>query len=116
MAEHNFDPAALEPAIWDQVAAAITVLDLNGIILYYNAYAPKILDRKPEYLGHDVCGLHQAKSATKIKAMLEIYRRGEAKEFAWQTRRDDKQWVIRLTPLMRMGRIIGALHTAMLLP
>lgn len=116
MTEHDFDPAALDPALWDQIAAAVTALDLEGIILFYNAYAPKILDRKPEYIGRDVYGLHKPESAKKIQIMLETYQKGQAREFVWQTRRGDNRYVIRLMPLMREGRIIGALHTAMLLP
>jgi PAS domain S-box-containing protein len=112
----SFDPAALDIALWDQMAVAITVLDLNGVILFYNDHAPRILDRKPEYLGRDVCELHNPASTAKIRAMLEAYKNGEAKEFVWRLARNGQEFVIRLTPLMRDGRIAGAVHIAMVLP
>jgi DUF438 domain-containing protein len=116
VAHDKFDPTDLDPALWDQVAAAITVLDLDGTILFYNAYAPRILDRKPEYIGRDVCGLHKPASSEKIRAMLASYRQGGNQEFSWQLKREDKDYVIRLAPLMKNGSIVGAVHIAMLLP
>jgi len=116
MSAEGFDPAELSPALWEQVAAAITVLGLEGTILFYNAYAPKILDRKPAYIGRDVCELHKPASAAKIRAMLDAYRQGQAKEFAWQAGRDGQQYAVRLSPLTRGGQICGAVHVAMLLP
>lgn len=112
----SFDPAGLDLALWDQVAAAITVLDFDGAILFFNAYAPKILDRKPEYIGRDVCGLHKPESAAKIRAMLDSYRHGGSQEFSWQLKREDREYVIRLAPLITEGKIAGAVHIAMLLP
>ena len=112
----SFYPSTLDVALWDQVAAAITVLDLDGAILFYNEHAPRILDRKPEYIGRDVCDLHKPASATKIRAMLEAYQNGEAKEFTWRVSRGDKEFVVRLSPLVENGRIKGAVHVAMVLP
>jgi PAS domain-containing protein len=51
--ENEFDPSHL-PLILDNLAAAITVIDLEGRMLYYNEYGAQILDRKPEYMGRDV--------------------------------------------------------------
>jgi PAS domain S-box-containing protein len=112
----SFDPADLNPALWDQVPAAITILDLDGTILLYNAYAPRILDRKPEYIGRDVCELHKSASAEKIRAMLDSYLHGGSQEFSWQLKREGKEYVIRLAPLRIGDSITGAVHIAMLLP
>ena len=116
MVKNSFSPADMDPALWDQVAAAITVLDLDGSILFYNAYAPRILDRKPEYIGRNVCGLHKPASAEKIRAMLASYRHGGAQEFSWRLKMEDKEYVVRLCPLMKGDNIAGAVHVAMLLP
>ncbi|MGD9033231.1 MAG: hypothetical protein PVJ69_08365 [Desulfobacteraceae bacterium] len=51
--ENEFDPSQ-RPLVLDQIAAAITVIDLEGRTLYYNDYSAQVLDRKPEYLGKDV--------------------------------------------------------------
>lgn len=115
-AHHSFDPTALDSALWDQVAAAITVLDLDGTILFYNAHAPRILDRKPEYIGRDIRDLHNPASNAKIEAMLKTYQKGQAQEFCWRLTRNNQEYVIRLTPLMKDLRISGAVHIAMLLP
>lgn len=112
----SFDPAALDIALWDQVAASITVLDLDGTLLFYNAHAPRLLDRKPEYIGRDICELHKPASNAKIRAMLEAYKNGEAEEFAWRLFRNEHEYAIRLKPLIRDGRISGAVHVAMVLP
>ncbi len=116
MTGNPFDPTDMDPALWDQVAAAITILDLDGTILFYNAHAPRILDRKPEYIGRDVCELHNPVSVEKIRSMLETYRRGDGQEFAWRLSREDKEYAIRLSPMLSKGRITGAVHIAMLLP
>lgn len=115
-AHQSFDPNALDTALWDQVAAAVTVLDLDGTILFYNDYAPSILDRKPEYIGRDIRDLHNPASNAKIEAMLKTYKNGQAQEFCWKLTRNNQEYVIRLTPLMKDRRISGAVHIAMLLP
>jgi hypothetical protein len=37
----------------DCMGAAVTIIDTNGTLLYYNQHSAKVLDRKPEYIGTD---------------------------------------------------------------
>ncbi len=55
----GWSPADLTPQVLGQAAVAVTVLDLEGRLLFYSQYAPQILDRKPAYLGREVGELHQ---------------------------------------------------------
>ncbi|MGD8982642.1 MAG: PAS domain-containing protein [Desulfobacteraceae bacterium] len=55
----------------DQIAAAITVIDLEGCMLYYNEYSAQVLDRKPEYLGKNVRFCHEKQESNdRIDRML----------------------------------------------
>jgi len=112
----DFDPASLTPALYDQAPVAITLLGLDGRVLFYNDHAPRILDRRPEYLGRDVCELHNPASVKKIRAMLSDYADGGRQEYAWRLRREDKEYAVRLRPLLSDGQVIGAVHAVMLLP
>ena len=38
----------------DCMGAAVTIIDTNGTLLYYNQHSAKVLDRKPEYIGTDM--------------------------------------------------------------
>jgi DUF438 domain-containing protein len=107
------DPQALD--VWGQLAVAVTVLDLEGRLLYYNDYAAAILDRRPEYLGRDVRELHQPASAEKITRILESYRHGSRQEEAWTLSRAGRRYGIRVAPWVVEGRPAGLVHAAMLL-
>ncbi|MCA1989589.1 MAG: PAS domain-containing protein [Desulfarculus sp.] len=95
---------------------ALTVLDLEGRLLFYNRHAPKILDRQPGYLGRDVGELHQPASRAKLAAILAAYRDGDLRERAWKLPRGDKTFAVRVAPLVLDGRISGLVHAVLLLP
>ncbi len=110
----GFDPARFLPTVTDGMAVALTVLDLEGRILYYNDYAPKILDRKPEYIGRDVRDCHQrAESKHRIGWILAAYRSGRRDEFFWRLNREGREYSIRIAPLVEDDKVIGLIHTAM---
>ena len=54
----GFDAAQI-PLIVDMIPVAITIIDLEGHILFYNDYSRQVLNRKPEYLGSDIRDCHQ---------------------------------------------------------
>jgi PAS domain-containing protein len=58
--------------VLQQAAVAVTVLDLDGRIVFYNRYAPRILDRKPQYLGRDIRSFHQPEFAHFIRCDEDI--------------------------------------------
>lgn len=112
----GWSPEALWPEILGQAAVALTVLDLEGRLLFYNRHAPKILDRQPAYLGRDVGELHQPASRAKLAAILAAYRDGDLREHAWKLPRGDKTFAVRVAPLVLDGRISGLVHAVLVLP
>jgi hypothetical protein len=112
----GWSPEAILPEILGQAAVAVTVLDLEGRLLFFNHYAPKILDRQPAYLGRDVGELHQPASRAKLTAILAGYRDGELREHTWKLPRGDKTFAVRVAPLVLDGRTCGLVHAVMLLP
>ncbi len=107
--ELNF--ARIMPAVIGEMPVGLTLLDLEGRILYYNAYAAKVADRKPEYLGRDVRELHQPQSNDKIELILNEYKKGGKNEHHWQVIRDGLTVGVRVAPLVVGGRNVGLIHT-----
>jgi sensor histidine kinase regulating citrate/malate metabolism len=55
------------------MGVAVTIIDTEGMLLYYNKHAAKILDRKPEYIGEDIRSHHKkAISSKKFDLMFKI--------------------------------------------
>lgn len=109
------DPELNLDLVLHQVPVAVTVLDLEGKILFYNRHAPRILDRQPHYLGRDIRGFHHPKSAAKIEKFLESYARGGREEFCYQIEREGNRLAVRVAPLLEGERCRGLIHTVMLL-
>ncbi|MFH1033669.1 MAG: PAS domain-containing protein [Pseudomonadota bacterium] len=104
-------------ASWlSQMAAAVTVLDPQGHILFYNDYAPSLLDRKPSYLGRPVQELHNASSAAKIDAILAAYRQGRYQVHGWSVHRPDQAFAVQVAPWLEDGQLQGLIHVAVGLP
>ena len=100
--------------ILEQAAVAVTVLDLTGRIVFYNRYAPRILDRKPQYLGRDIRSFHQPASNQKTDRILAEYAAGGREEYAWRLEREGKVLAVRVAPWLRDdGRCRGLIHTVM---
>ena len=49
----------------DCMGAAVTIIDTNGTLLYYNQHSAKVLDRKPEYIGTDIHSHHKKADSNK---------------------------------------------------
>jgi DUF438 domain-containing protein len=105
-------------ASWlSQMPVALTVLDLEGRLLFYNDHAPSLLNRRPEHLGLPVQGHHQQQaSVDKIEAILAGYRAGQRREHAWLFQRQGRTFAIRVAPWVVDGQLKGLLHTAAPLP
>lgn len=100
-----------------QMPAAVTVLDTQGRLLFYNDHAPSMLDRRPEYLGLPVQGHHrQPASVEKIEAILASYRDGGRQEHCWYFQRQGRTLVVRVAPWVVEGGLAGLIHVAALLP
>jgi DUF438 domain-containing protein len=109
-------PNPLSPQLlMNQMAVALTVLDLEGAMVYYNEPAARMLDRKPSYIGHDIRAFHKPASNERIEAILQAYAQGETREFAWQLERGDTTFAVRVAPLILEDKPAGLVHTVMLL-
>ena len=103
--------ARIMPTVISEMPVGLTLLDLEGRLLYYNDYAAKILDRKPEYLGQDVRDFHQAKSNDRIDGILKSYRDGDRSEHHWRLPREGVYYGVRVAPLVVSGQTVGLIHT-----
>ncbi|KIX12334.1 PAS domain-containing protein [Dethiosulfatarculus sandiegensis] len=112
------DPG-LKQALWEaaeQMPVALSIIDLEGNLVYYNEYATKILERKPSLLGKNIRNCHKLKTSNqKIDSILNQYRQGSLQEHTWSVARDGKRFSIRVAPLIQKGETKGLIHTAMLL-
>ena len=99
----------------DQSPVAVTALDRQGNIVFFNQYATNIVDRKPEYLGRDIREFHQPASNDKVDAILKSYAQGGCEEHSWRLTRGDKEFMVRVRPWLQEGRWAGLVHTVMLL-
>ncbi|MFH1058181.1 MAG: alpha/beta fold hydrolase [Pseudomonadota bacterium] len=112
----GWGPEGLALAALGRAAVCCTVLDLAGRLLFYSHHGPRILDRRPEYLGRDVRELHQPASAAKMSAILAAYAAGGQEEYTWQLGQAGKVFTVRVKPLMAGGENIGLVHVVMLMP
>lgn len=99
----------------DQAPVAVTVLDRQGGIVFYNRYAATIVDRKPEYLGRDIREFHKPGSNAKVDGMLRAYAQGGREEYFWRLKRGDREFQVRVCPWLQDGQWAGLVHTVMLL-
>ena len=109
--------AQLLPHILDQIPVAVTVIDLEGTIRYFNAYAPQLLDRKPEYIGRDVRACHmKPESNARIDEMIAAFKGGRRDRFTWEVTRNRRRLVLALSPLEVEGRLVGCIHSVIVKP
>ena len=62
----------------ESMAVAVSIIDTEGTLVYYNRQAETILDRKPEYIGNDIRTHHNNPASNqKIDRMLEAFKKGK---------------------------------------
>lgn len=97
------------------LGVAVTILDPNGVVLYYNQHAAKILDRKPEYIGSEVYAFHKkASSNEKIMSMIHEFRNGRTAPFRYKAKPYGKTVFVTVSPIMEQGIFKGIVHSAIL--
>jgi DUF438 domain-containing protein len=112
----GFDETLI-PIILDRIPAAVTLIDLDGNILYYNAYSSQILERKPELLGTDIRLCHQKpEGIARIDEMLESFKEGRRKEYVYETERFGRNIVVTLLPFVVEDRLLGCLQSVIIKP
>ena len=110
----GFDTAQI-PLILDQIPVAITCIDLDGNILFYNDFSSQVLDRKPEYLGTDIRDCHQKPDTNaKIDHMLNEFKAGRREGFYYEAFRYGKDIAVTLSPFEVDGQLIGCIQSVTL--
>ncbi len=94
---------------------AVTIIDTEATLLYYNKQAAEILDRKPEYIGKDVYSHHmQVTSSKKLKSMIQNFRNGRTEPFHYEAKPYEKTILVTLSPILENGRFIGCVQSVRL--
>jgi DUF438 domain-containing protein len=110
----GFDNSII-PQIIEHIPVAITGIDLEGNILFYNEYGTQVLDRKPAYLGTDIRDCHQKpESNAKIDRMLAAFKDGSRENFYYETVRYGKNIAVTLSPFEVNGNLIGCIQSVVI--
>lgn len=97
------------------MAVAITIIDPQGILLYYNREAARILDRKPEYIGKDIHTHHKKPASNeKLDQMLREFREGRTEPFHYEARPYGQTIEVTLSPILKDGAFIGCVQSVRL--
>lgn len=97
------------------MAVAVTIIDTEGTLLYYNKQAAKILDRKPEHVGNDVHS-HHKKTATnrKLDLMLKDFNEGRTEPFHYEAKPYGKILLVTVSPILENGKFVGCVQSVLL--
>ena len=96
------------------MGVAVTIIDTEGRLLYYNKHATKILDRKPEYIGTDIHSHHKEPTTNKkIDSMLQDFQKGRTEPFHYQAKPYGKTILVTLSPILENGKFIGCIQSVM---
>jgi PAS domain-containing protein len=97
------------------IKTAVTIIDPNGTLLYYNRRAAAILDRKPEYIGIDVRSHHKkAASNEKLDLMLQEFKNGRVEPFCYKARPYGEVIHVTLSPIVTEGKFVGCVQSVVL--
>ena len=111
-ASNGFDLAQISPFVLDKIPMGITVIDLEGRILYFNEYSSQIRDRKPEYLGRDIRLCHkEPESIARIDRILEEFKSGRRQEVCYDSTLAGEVFAVTISPLVVKDRLIGCIQS-----
>jgi len=92
----------------ESMGVSVTIIDPNGILLYYNTEAAHILDRKPEYIGKDIHSHHKkADSNRKLEFMLQEFKNGRREPFRYEAKPYGEPIEVTLSPILENSTFIG---------
>lgn len=98
--------------VLEKIPVGITIIDLDGQILYYNEYCSRFIDRKPEYIGKNIRFCHQKKeSVEKIDKLLDQLTRGKINEYYYESTRNGKKLGVTVSPFELNGNLIGFIQS-----
>jgi sensor histidine kinase regulating citrate/malate metabolism len=95
--------------ILEQAGVGVTIVDRHGSVLYYNKWACDHLDRKPEYLGHDVRERHhRAVTNPRWNAMMQLFVDGRVEPVRYVARPYGKTTIlVTVSPIRINGDLVG---------
>jgi DUF438 domain-containing protein len=113
--EDRKKPEHLMKLAMECMGVAVTIIDTEGTLLYYNRRATEILDRKPEYIGEDI-HLHHKKEASnrKLDTMLQDFKEGRTEPFHYHAKPYGKIILVTLSPILENGKFIGCVQSVQL--
>jgi DUF438 domain-containing protein len=94
----------------DSLDLAVSIIDTQGTLLYYNRQATRILDRQPAYLGGDIHLHHKRETNQRLDQMLLEFSEGRTEPFHYEGRPYGKTILVTFTPLRKDGRFVGCMH------
>jgi DUF438 domain-containing protein len=113
--ENSKDAARLIGLAMECLGVAVTIIDTEGTLLYYNKQAAKILDRKPEYVGKDVHSHHKrTESNRKLNLMLKDFQKGRTEPFHYEAKPYGKVILVTVSPILENGKFVGCVQSVLL--
>ena len=107
-------PNAMTPpaALLGQLPIGITVVDLEGRILYYNDTCAQLVDRKPEYIGRDIRSCHKkSESVEAIDRMLDDIHSGRKKSVYYEAERQGRTLAVTISTYEVNGKLAGTIQS-----
>lgn len=99
----------------DGLGVAVTIIDPQGTMLYYNQHAGRIVDRKPDYIGQDVHTHHKkASTNTKLDSMIQAFQEGRTEPFRYEAKPYGTPIFVSVAPILKAGRFLGCAQTVVL--
>ena len=94
------------------MGVAVTIIDLDGRLLFYNQHAARILDRKPEYIGKEIFEFHKKDSSNvKIRTILHEFKHGRQAPFRYQAKPYGKKVHVTVSPIIIEGVCTGCVQS-----
>ena len=99
----------------ESMGVAVTIIDTEGKVVYYNRQAAKILDRKPEYIGEDIHSHHKKEASNKkVDLMLREFEKGRKEPFHYKAKPYGKTIFVTLSPILKDDRFVGCTQSVQL--
>ncbi|PKP38251.1 MAG: PAS sensor protein [Bacteroidetes bacterium HGW-Bacteroidetes-14] len=95
----------------EELDCAVTVCDMNTVVLYMNAKARKTFEKYGDLIGKNLMDCHGEKSAVKIKEMLAT-----GTSNAYTIEKEGKRKMIYQAPWREAGEVKGLVEFSIELP
>jgi len=100
----------------ESMKIAVTIIDTSGTILYYNACAAEILDRRPEHIGQDAHSHHTRDASNeKLDRMIQEFHTGRTAPFHYRANPYGRPIQVTLSPILAEGALVGCTQTVQVL-